>query len=82
MVLREAVLGALTEERTHLTQDDLLTAVTNFEERDNLKNMDMIEGDHDALVAGGDLGGGRSEEGRADGGHTHDHDHATHEHDD
>ncbi len=81
MVLREAVLGALTEERTHLTQDDLLTAVENFEERDNLKNMDMIEGDHDALVAGGDLGS-HSEESRADGGHNngHDHDHAAHDH--
>jgi len=62
MVLREAVLEALTEERTTLTQEDLLDAVEDFEERDNLKNMDMIEGDHDALVAGGDLGG-----------HSHDH---------
>jgi AAA+ superfamily predicted ATPase len=73
MVLREAVLGALVEERTQLTQEDLLNAVEEFEERDNLKNMDMIEGDHDALVAGGDLGG---HSGRADGGHPeHDHDH-------
>ena len=62
MVLREAVLGALTEERTQLTQDDLMAAVEDFEERDNLKDMDMIEGDHDALVAGGDLGS-----------HSHDH---------
>jgi ATP-dependent 26S proteasome regulatory subunit len=66
MVLREAVLEALTEDRTRLTQDDLLNAVEEFEERDNLKNMDMIEGDHDALVAGGDISGG---------GHSHDHDH-------
>jgi ATPases of the AAA+ class len=82
MVLREAVLGALTEERTHLTQRDLVTAVENFEERDNLKNMDMIEGDHDALVAGGDISG-HSGESRADGGHNngHDHDHAAHDHD-
>jgi AAA+ superfamily predicted ATPase len=72
MVLREAVLSALTEERTDLTQADLLAAIREFEERDNLKNMDMIEGDHDALVAGGDLGGAES---RADGGHAHDHDH-------
>ena len=53
LVLREAVLDALTEERTTLTQSDLLDAVEGFEERDNLKNMDMIEGDADALVAGG-----------------------------
>ncbi len=53
LVLREAVLEALTEERTTLTQQDLVDAVEAFEERDTLKNMDMIEGDHDALVAGG-----------------------------
>jgi ATP-dependent 26S proteasome regulatory subunit len=72
LVLREAVLDALTEERTTLTQDDLLEAVAGFEERDNLKNMDMINGDHDALVAGS---------GATDGGHDHDHDH-DHSHDD
>ncbi|WP_324760262.1 ATP-binding protein [Haloarcula sp. GH36] len=66
LVLREAVLEALTEERTTLTQQDLEDAVTDFEERDNLKNMDMIEGDHDTLVAGGDFS-------EADGGHDHDH---------
>ncbi|MEF8870548.1 MAG: ATP-binding protein [Haloarculaceae archaeon] len=66
LVLREAVLDALTEERTTLTQQDLRDAVEDFEERDTLKNMDMIEGDHDALVAGGDLGGGSD-------GHDHDH---------
>ncbi|WP_222916819.1 ATP-binding protein [Natrinema sp. SYSU A 869] len=69
MVLREAVLEALTEDRTTLTQEDLLNAVEEFEERDTLKNMDMMEGDHDALVAGGDLGKA------SDGGHDHDHDH-------
>ena len=53
LVLREAVLDALTEERTTLTQQDLIDAVEDFEERDTLKNMDMIDGDHDALVAGG-----------------------------
>jgi AAA+ superfamily predicted ATPase len=53
LVLREAVLDALTEERTTLTQQDLIDAVEDFEERDTLKNLDMIEGDHDALVAGG-----------------------------
>ncbi|MFW6017624.1 MAG: ATP-binding protein [Halapricum sp.] len=56
LVLREAVLDALTEERTTLTQQDLEDAIANFEERDNLKNLDMIEGDHDALVAGGTPG--------------------------
>ena len=67
LVLREAVLDALTEERTTLTQQDLMDAVEDFEERDTLKNMDMIDGDHDALVAGGDIGGGD--------GHDHSHDH-------
>ncbi|MFB6163449.1 MAG: ATP-binding protein [Halococcoides sp.] len=67
LVLREAVLEALTEDRTTLTQADLEDAVENFEERDNLKNLDMIEGDHDALVAGGTPGG---------------HDHDTDEHED
>ncbi|WP_254861934.1 ATP-binding protein [Halovivax gelatinilyticus] len=68
MVLREAVLEALTENRTTLTQADLEHAVEDFEERDNLKNMDMIEGDHEALVAGGDPGAS------SDGGHDHGHD--------
>ena len=68
MVLREAVLEALTEERTALTQQDLIDAVKEFEERDTLKNLDMIEGDHDALVAGG----GFSENDSHD--HNHDHD--------
>ncbi|WP_299237275.1 ATP-binding protein [Natronomonas sp.] len=63
LVLREAVLDALTEERTTLTQQDLLDAVEGFEERDNLKNMDMIDGDAETLVAGGSDG------------HAHDHDH-------
>jgi ATP-dependent 26S proteasome regulatory subunit len=63
LVLREAVLDALTEERTTLTQDDLREAIEGFEERDNLKNMDMMDGDADALVAGDG------------GGHDHDHDH-------
>ena len=84
MVMREAVLEALTENRRTLTQDDLLDAVADFEERDNLKNMDMIEGDHDALVAGGDLGkasasdGGEPTEQRG----SHDHSHSGgHDHD-
>ncbi|WP_299267941.1 ATP-binding protein [Halorientalis sp.] len=77
LVLREAVLDALTEERTTLTQQDLEDAVADFEERDNLKNLDMIDGDADALVAGGDISGTDEEETAADGhGHDHDHDHA------
>ncbi|HET7323475.1 MAG TPA: ATP-binding protein [Halococcus sp.] len=84
LVLREAVLDALTEERTTLTQGDLEAAVRDFEERDSLKDLDMIEGDHDALVAGGDLsadGGERSDASRtssehgSDGRHDHAHDH-------
>ncbi|WP_336327715.1 ATP-binding protein [Halovenus sp. HT40] len=66
LVLREAVLEALTEERTTLTQQDLIDAIEDFEERDTLKNLDMIEGDHDALVAGG---------GGFDSDHNHDHSH-------
>ncbi|WP_435183133.1 ATP-binding protein [Halobellus sp. EA9] len=69
MVLREAVLEALTEERTTLTQDDIVEAVEDFEERDNLKNMDMMS-DGEQLVAGD--GGGSD-------GHSHDHDHG-HDH--
>ncbi|SIR37615.1 ATPase family associated with various cellular activities (AAA) [Natronorubrum daqingense] len=78
MVLREAVLEALTEDRTTLTQEDLLDAVEEFEERDTLKNMDMMDGDHDALVAGGDLGkasDGGEPSGSSSSGHDHDHDH-------
>ena len=75
LVLREAVLSALTEERTTLTQQDLEDAVADFEERDNLKNLDMIDGDADALVAGGDISGTDEEETAADG-HGHEHDHA------
>ncbi|WP_435118081.1 ATP-binding protein [Halolamina sp. C58] len=43
MVLREAVLQALTEGRRELTQEDVMDAVKGFEERDNLKNMDDFE---------------------------------------
>jgi ATPases of the AAA+ class len=67
MVLREAVLEALTEERTELTQDDLIAAVEDFEERDNLKNMDMIDGDGAAITGSAD---GHDHE-------DHDHDHST-----
>jgi len=65
MVFREAVLEALTEERMTLTQDDIVDAVEDFEERDNLKNMDMMS-DGEQLVAG-------------NGGDGHSHDHA-HDH--
>jgi len=65
MVLREAVLEALTEERMTLTQDDIVEAVEDFEERDNLKNMDMMS-DGEQLVAG-DGGSGHSQD------HAHDH---------
>jgi len=44
LVLREAVLDALTSDRTTLTQEDLLRAVENFEKRKNLKELDMMEG--------------------------------------
>ena len=65
LVMREAVLDALTEERTTLTQADLRRAVEGFEERDNLKNMDMIDGEGSMIAGdGGETGGG------------HDHDHA------
>ncbi|ESS08672.1 MAG: hypothetical protein A07HN63_01583 [uncultured archaeon A07HN63] len=75
MVLREAVLEALTEERTELTQADLVSAIEDFEERDNLKNMDMIDGDGAALT-------GSSDDAAGDGDHSHgDHDH-DHGHDD
>ncbi|MGQ4556673.1 AAA family ATPase [Halobellus sp. GM3] len=65
MVLREAVLEALTEDRMTLTQEDIVDAVEDFEERDNLKNMDMMS-DGEQLVAG-DGGDGHD--------HGHDHDH-------
>jgi len=68
MVLREAVLEALTEERMELTQADLLDAVADFEERDNLKNMDMIDGEGASLTGSGN-------------GYDHEHDHE-HDHDD
>ncbi len=57
LVMREAVLEALTEGRRELEQADLLDAVEDFHERDNLRELDTIDGDHEALVAGGDLSG-------------------------
>ena len=67
MVLREAVLEALTEERMALTQEDIVDAVEDFEERDNLKNMDMMS-DGEQLMAGDGAGDD-------DQSHDHDHDH-------
>ncbi len=66
MVLREAVLGALTEDRMTITQEDVMEAVEDFEERDNLKNMDMIDGE------GAELLGETDDEGH-DHGAGHDH---------
>ncbi|WP_435100462.1 ATP-binding protein [Halarchaeum sp. P4] len=43
LVLREAVLDALVEDRTTLSQEDLLDAVESFEERDHLRNLDSLE---------------------------------------
>jgi ATP-dependent 26S proteasome regulatory subunit len=78
LVLREAVLEALTEERMSLTQQDILDAVADFEERDNLKNMDMIDGDQETLIAGD--GGSSGDDDGHDHSHDHDHGHA-HTHD-
>ncbi|MFB6109983.1 MAG: ATP-binding protein [Halodesulfurarchaeum sp.] len=49
LVLREAVLSALVSDRTTLTQQDLLDAVEEFEERNQVRNLDTIEEalDHD-----------------------------------
>ena len=66
LVLREAVLEALTDERMEITQADIMDAVQDFEERDNLKNMDMIDGEGAEVV--GDGG-----EGHDHSGHDHDH---------
>jgi SpoVK/Ycf46/Vps4 family AAA+-type ATPase len=43
LVLREAVLEALANDRREVNQADLLAAVEDFEERDNLKNIEAIE---------------------------------------
>jgi AAA+ superfamily predicted ATPase len=43
LVLREAVLDALMEDRRHLTQADLMDAVEDFEDRDHLRNLDTLE---------------------------------------
>ncbi|OYR54531.1 ATP-binding protein [Halorubrum halodurans] len=66
MVLREAVLGALTEDRMTITQADVMEAVADFEERDNLKNMDMIDGEGAEVL-------GQTDDSGADHGGGHDH---------
>jgi SpoVK/Ycf46/Vps4 family AAA+-type ATPase len=50
LVLREAVLSALVSDRTTLSQQDLLDAVEEFEERDHMRNLETIE---EALEAEG-----------------------------
>ncbi|MUW14105.1 AAA family ATPase [Halorubrum sp. CBA1125] len=75
MVLREAVLGALTEDRMTITQADVMEAVEDFEERDNLKNMDMIDGEGAEVL--GETDGDR---GSDDHDHDHGHDHGTADH--
>jgi ATP-dependent 26S proteasome regulatory subunit len=60
LVLREAVLDALTNDRRKLTHEDLVRAVENFEKRKNLKELDMME---------------ESSPINGEGGHDHDHDH-------
>ena len=77
LVLREAVLDALTEERTTLTQEDLRAAVEGFEERDNLKNMDDFD-NWTGSTSGGDQQSD-SETDASENGHA-DHDHADHDH--
>ena len=81
LVLREAVLNALTGDRTELTQDDLLEAVENFEKRKNLKEIDMMEGEspiRDDAAEADDAGHdheGHDHEGHDDEDHEHDHGH-------
>ncbi|MFB6197215.1 MAG: ATP-binding protein [Halobacteriaceae archaeon] len=51
LVLREAVLDALLDDRQQLSQEDLVEAVEDFERRDSLKALDPTS---EALVADGD----------------------------
>jgi SpoVK/Ycf46/Vps4 family AAA+-type ATPase len=67
LVLREAVLDALTEERTTLTQEDLRRAVEGFEERDNLKNMEDFDNWRGSP-------GDSNDDGHDHDGHDHSHD--------
>jgi AAA+ superfamily predicted ATPase len=61
LLLREAVLEALTEGRTALTGDDFRDAVADFERRDTLKTADAMAQGPDAILGEGD----------GDGGHDH-----------
>ncbi|MFP4626233.1 MAG: ATP-binding protein [Natronomonas sp.] len=84
LVLREAVLNALTEERRTLTQGDLVLAVEDFEERDNLKNMDDFDNwDESHLPGDADEGEDSSNDDHSHdhGDHSHDHDGHDHPHD-
>ncbi|WP_232686640.1 ATP-binding protein [Halobacterium zhouii] len=73
LVLREAVLDALVEDRRTLTQDDLLAAIEDFEDRDHLRNLDTLEdalnGDGESSDASGHAD--HDHAGHADGGHEH-----------
>jgi len=69
LVLREAVLDALTSDRTTLTQEDLLRAVENFEKRKNLKELDMV-GSSSPI---NDEGDGQSHGTSPSAGHGHEH---------
>ena len=81
LVLREAVLEALTEERTTITQADLLDAIEDFEERDNLKNMDDFDNWDESHLPSETDGGKEDDEGgdQEDEGDGHEHDHGGHD---
>lgn len=66
LVLREAVLGALAEDRRAITQADLMAAIDDFEERDNLKNIETFDS----------IEGGEAADADDEHDHDHDHDHA------
>ncbi|MFB6071419.1 MAG: ATP-binding protein [Halobacterium sp.] len=77
LVLREAVLDALVEDRTTLTQQDLVDAVDDFEDRDHLRNLDTLEDALDGDDAGHDSDG--HDHDGDDAGHDSDgHDHEDH----
>jgi AAA+ superfamily predicted ATPase len=77
LVMREAVLEALTEGRRTLTQADVVAAVEDFEERDNLKNMDMD--DFEGVT--GSSANGQADESDPDHDHGTGHDHPEPTHD-
>jgi len=62
-----------------ITQADVMEAVEDFEERDNLKNMDMIDGEGAEVL--GETGSNDAHDHGEEGGHDHgDHDHGGHDH--